>query len=286
MWSLALAHERILLIVFIALLRASTCWTLSILHESFPLWLQRSRSHKMTATLDDQEGLPDFRVLGVCGGIGSGKSSACKLLVAELNCFAHLDSDSIAHTVYEPGSAAIQQIAAEFGSDLVLANGELDRKTLGSIVFNTDDTDSNGLDTNTAMQRLEQIVWPHLQVQIESAIEKAKRQWDKSSEKLPIIIVEAAVLLDAGWQDFLDGVWVVSVSESVALTRLQDSRGLTAAEAGKRITAQKPRRGIGNLAEEVDSKVVTAVIENNGSLDALKQQLSEKLVDPQAWYER
>jgi dephospho-CoA kinase len=70
------------------------------------------------------------------------------------------------------------------------------------------------------------------------------------------------------------------------LTRLQESRGLSAAEAEKRITAQKPRRGIGNLAEEVDSKVVTAVIENNGSLDALKQQLSEKLVDPEAWYER
>jgi dephospho-CoA kinase len=285
MWSPVLAHQRILL-VCLALSRASTCWTLSILHEPFPLRLQRSRSHKMTTTLDDQEGLPDFRVLGVCGGIGSGKSSACKLLVAELNCLAHLDSDSIAHTVYEPGSAAIQQIAAEFGADLVLDSGELDRKKLGSIVFNPDDAGSNGLGANTAMQRLEQIVWPHLQVKIESAIEQAKAQWNKSNDKLPIIIVEAAVLLDAGWQDFLDGVWVVSVSESVALTRLQETRGLTAAEAEKRIDAQKPRRGIGNLAEEVDSKVVTAVIENNGSLDALKQQLSEKLMDPQAWYER
>jgi hypothetical protein len=96
---------------------------------------------------------PQFKVLGVCGGIGSGKSSACKLLVSELGCLAHLDADSIAHTVYRPGSQAVRDIVEEFGRDILLLpprqardhtknddtekenKDEIDRKKLGAIVF-------------------------------------------------------------------------------------------------------------------------------------------------------
>ena len=117
-----------------------------------------------------------FRVLGVCGGIGSGKSQACKLLVSELGCLDHLgafvvsscvsvlvktflgefvlshirsvknewsfainisslDADTIAHSVYSPGSQAVEDIRAEFGDDIVLEGNVIDRKKLGSIVF-------------------------------------------------------------------------------------------------------------------------------------------------------
>ena len=81
-------------------------------------------------------------------------------------------------------------------------------------------------------------------------------------------------------------VWVLSVSHQVALDRLQENRGLSADESEKRIVAQQPRRGIGNLNDEVEAHVVTAVIDNNGSLEDLKQRLAEKLQDPSAWYSR
>jgi dephospho-CoA kinase len=84
----------------------------------------------------------------------------------------------------------------------LLSNGEIDRKKLGSIVFAD----------YKAMQKLERIVWPHVQTKIEAQIEKAKSEWNEEGGKTPIIVVEAAVLLDAGWQDFLDGVWVISAS--------------------------------------------------------------------------
>jgi len=221
------------------------------------------------------KGSDRVRVLGVCGGIGSGKSAACKILVSELNCLAHIDSDSIAHTVYEKGSDAVSDVIAEFGSDLIDSeSGEIDRKKLGSIVF---------ADIR-AMQKLERIVWPHVQVKIAAQIEQAKEGWEQS-DKTPVIVVEAAVLLDAGWQDFLDGVWVVSVPNADAIQRLRDNRGLTVEDAEKRIAAQQPRRGIGNLQEEVDNKVVTAVIDNHGTLEDLKQRLAEKLNDQAAWYQ-
>jgi dephospho-CoA kinase len=215
------------------------------------------------------------KVLGVCGGIGSGKSAACKLLISDLDCLTHIDSDSIAHSVYEPNSDAIKDVVSEFGTEL-LNDGEIDRKKLGSIVFAH----------SAAMQRLERVVWPHVQSKIKAQIQKAKSEWKEEDGRNPIIVVEAAVLLDAGWQDFLDGVWVVSTSPQIALDRIQENRGLSAQEAEKRIVAQQSRRGIGNLEDELAANVVTAVIDNTGSLEDLKQRLHEKLHDPNAWYQR
>lgn len=194
--------------------------------------------------------------------------------MSDLNCAAHIDSDSIAHAVYIPGSDAIKDVVKEFGSDLLLSNGELDRKKLGAIVFAN----------STAMQRLEQIVWPHVQTEIESAIAEARNNWIETVGKTPAIVIEAAMLLDAGWQHFMDGVWVVSASRNVALDRLQMNRGLTRDEAESRIVAQLPRRGIGNLQDEVASRAVTAVIVNDGTVEDLKLQLLKKLNDPNAWY--
>lgn len=78
----------------------------------------------------------NFKVLGICGGIGSGKSTAAKLLVSECSCLVHLDADALAHSVYSPGSQAVHDIAAAFGPDvLVEGTFEIDRKKLGAIVF-------------------------------------------------------------------------------------------------------------------------------------------------------
>jgi dephospho-CoA kinase len=218
----------------------------------------------------------DVKVLGICGGIGSGKSAACKALVSELNCLAHIDSDSIAHTVYEPSSTALDDIVNEFGSDLLSGTGEIDRKKLGSIVFS---------DIN-AMKKLEHIVWPHVKSKIMRQIEIARSEFVSiGSDKIPIIVVEAAVLLDAEWDDFLDGIWVVTASQPVAIRRLQDNRNLSVEESEKRIQAQSTRRGIGNLQKEVDNGIVSAVIPNDGTLEDLKACLLMKLNDPNAWYQ-
>jgi dephospho-CoA kinase len=188
------------------------------------------------------------------------------------------DADSIAHTVYEPGSQAVEDIVKALGSEILRSNGEIDRKKLGSIVFSDRD----------AMQTLERIVWPHVRRKIEDQIQVIRSEWDDDDGddgmSCPIVVVEAAVLLDAGWHDILDGVWVVTAPHRVALRRLVESRGLSREEAENRIAAQTSRRGIGNLNNEVENKVVTAVIDNGGSLDDLKLALSEKLSDPIAWY--
>jgi dephospho-CoA kinase len=175
--------------------------------------------------------------------------------------------------VYRPGSQAVKDVADAFGSDSVMdSNGEIDRRKLGSIVFG-DIKD---------MQKLERIVWPHVKQDILDQIQRVRDEW--LGEGSPIVVVEAAVLLDAGWQDFLNGVLVVTASPSVALDRLMESRGLSKEEAEKRMAAQLSRRGIGNLDDEVRNKVVTAVIDNSGSLDDLQQALSQTLSNASTWY--
>uniref|UniRef100_A0A7S4JP07 Dephospho-CoA kinase n=1 Tax=Odontella aurita TaxID=265563 RepID=A0A7S4JP07_9STRA len=77
----------------------------------------------------------ELRILGVCGGIGSGKSLACQILVSNLGCAAHVDADKLSHDVYAPGSSALKEISEEFGSDVLQENGEINRNKLGSIVF-------------------------------------------------------------------------------------------------------------------------------------------------------
>lgn len=229
-----------------------------------------SKSLRMSSTSKNQRAA--FRVLGITGGIGSGKSACAKMAVEELGCLHHIDADSIAHTVYRPGSQALKEIAEEFGSSLIQDDGQIDRQQLGGIVF----TDP------AAMSKLEQIVWPHVKTEIKSIIEEKRRE-EIPESKSPIVILEAAVLIDANWQDLLDGLWVIRASPEAALRRIMENRGLTRDEAQKRIDAQQSRRGIANLQEEVDKGLVTAVIDNNGSLEELKGKLQRALKDPSCW---
>lgn len=235
----------------------------------------------MAANSDSSE---DIKVLGVCGGIGSGKSQACQLLVSDLGCVSHIEADSIAHGVYKPGSQAVKDVVAKFGSDILVQDKpageeEIDRKKLGAIVFSDP----------KSMSALEAIVWPHVKTEIRTMIDKIKQNRhimdssDPTKKLRPVIVLESAVLLEAGYEDILDAVWVVRAPPDLAIERLVKYRQFAEEDAKKRIEAQKTRRGIGNVEEEVKNGLVTAVIENEGDLDALKAILLEKLNDESAW---
>lgn len=247
------------------------------------------------AALGDSSSRSQFKVLGVCGGIGSGKSTACKLLVDSCNCLAHIDADKVAHSVYAPGSKAVRDVVNEFGTDILLRGDddddddehnaiaatpmEIDRKKLGAIVFAE----------RSAMAKLESIVWPHVKDKLVETIRGLKETFDNNNEsereRRPVVILEAAVLLDAGWDDVVDGVWVVTTPRETALERLVQTRNLTTEEASKRIDAQESRKGIGAIGDEVEQGIVQRVVANDGSLDELTEILEKSLDDPGCWKE-
>lgn len=142
-------------------------------------------------------------------------------------------------------------------------------------------------------QKLERLVWPHVKSLLMTQIDQVKTEWEhqqqqqkSSSDKpssLPVVVLEAAVLLDADWDDMLDGVWVVKAPREVALQRLMEARGLSEEESSRRIDAQQSRRGIGNLQEEIKNGIVTNVIDNSKTLDELKEVLQAALQDPKSW---
>ena len=229
-----------------------------------------------------------MKILGICGGIGSGKSTECQLMVDKLGCVATIDADKLAHCVYEPGSKPLQEIVAEFGKNILITDdssdnhqhattAEIDRQKLGAIVF----SDSK------AMSKLERIVWPHVRTRIEDRINEITTEYQSSASSTTreneIIIVEAALLLDTDWHDMLDGLWVVQASQSEAVKRLMETRGLTEEDALVRIRAQRKRRSRSLCSDEREKGVVTATVTNNGTLDELQKALKKTLCDASAF---
>ena len=188
-------------------------------------------------------------VLGVTGNIGSGKSAVCRIL-AKLGATI-IDADELAHETYKPHSQAWQELINTFGKDIVRANEEIDRQKLGQIVFPHPD----------ALAQLNQIVHPRAYRMAQERIEDYRRQGAKA------IVVEATLLIEAGWTDLVDKVWLVVTPEDVAIQRLSQHKGIAKAQILTRLKAQMP-------AEE-KMKYADEVIYNQGSLGQLEANVTE-----------
>lgn len=188
-------------------------------------------------------------VIGLVGGIGSGKSVASAML-AELGAEV-VNADLVGHEVYEPGKPGFDAIVAEFGTDVVGADGRVDRKKLGPIVF------ADG----AKLERLNSIVHPLIRAEIERRIARAR---EKGAVRA--LVVEAAILLEAGWRSLVDQVWVISARRQDVVERLAAQRGMAASETDARMAKQ--------MTDAERRAVADVVIENVGSLDDLRTRLT------------
>ncbi len=185
--------------------------------------------------------------IGLTGGIASGKSTVSGILTT-LSARI-IDADKLGHRTYEPGARTYQQVRAAFGPDVVAADGSIDRKILGSKVFGRPDQ----------MKRLTDAVWPGIR-------ELARQDLDAlARDGVAVAVLEAAVLIEAGWQDLVDEVWVVTVPPDVARQRLMARNGFTAAEADARIQSQ-----ISNAERLAHADVV---LDTNGSLAEVEHRV-------------
>lgn len=186
--------------------------------------------------------------IGLTGGIGSGKSTAAKIL-AEFGA-PIIDADKVAHTTYAPGGAAYDAVIAAFGAEIVAVDKTIDRKKLGAIVFGNPER----------LNKLTSIVWPATFKSIRAQLDGLRA----SGEKMPVV-VEAAILIEASWQPLCDEIWLVRASRQAVIDRIERQRGLKPAETEARIRAQ--------LSDDERAKHASLVIDNDGSLDALREVL-------------
>ncbi len=160
-------------------------------------------------------------VIGLTGGIASGKSTAAEQL---RQSGAHvIDADRVGHRVYEPGSPGFQKVVNEFGHDLVNTDGTINRQLLGGKVFGDP----------AQMKRLTDIAWPEIRRMASEEIEAERARGTTN-----VVVLEAAVLIEAEWTDLVDEVWVVYVRPEVARERLMARNNLSADQAQARIDSQ------------------------------------------------
>ncbi len=164
-------------------------------------------------------------VIGLTGGIASGKSTASSYL-SELGA-AVIDADRLGHRVYEPGTRGFDRVVRAFGDDIVAEDGTIDRRILGGKVFGKPEE----------LRRLTDIVWPLIRELAEQEIGEIG-----ASNPQRVIVLEAAVLLEAQWDDLVDEVWVVVVDQSVAIERLVERDGMSRDAALARIRSQLSNR--------------------------------------------
>jgi dephospho-CoA kinase len=187
--------------------------------------------------------------LGITGGIASGKSAVAGML-REMG-FHVLDADALGHTLMEPGTRAYKEIVREFGAGVTGVDGRIDRGKLGAVVF----ADQGKLG------RLNAILHPR----VEEEIVRQFGEWEKSGVR-DAVFVEAALLVEAGYQKNLDGLVVAWCKPEQQVERLL-ARGLSEEEARRRIAAQMP-------AEE-KLKYATEKIDCSGWLEETRRQVGE-----------
>ncbi len=190
-----------------------------------------------------------MKVIGLTGGIGSGKSTVARYL-AELGAVV-LDADKVGHAVFQPDTDAWRDVVAVFGRQILTPGGEIDRKKLGEIVFNNPEE----------MSRLNRIMHPRMYDMVVEQIAEYRRQG------VDVLVIEAAILIEAGWTTLVDEVWVAIASEATVIKRLKEQRGLAEAQTLARIRSQ--------LSSEERVKHADVVINNDGDLDAMKAKVKE-----------
>jgi dephospho-CoA kinase len=189
------------------------------------------------------------RVIGLTGGIGSGKSTVSKFL-AELGAVI-IDADKIGHESYLPDTETWQKLVKTFGKEILANDNTIDRKKLGTIVF----------DNPEKLKQFNFIVHPPMFEIARKKIEESRKKQSK------IIILDAPILFEANWTPLVDEVWVVVANEATVLRRAVARTGLPEEQIRARINAQ--------MSNEERIKQANAIIRNDGTTEDMRKQVKK-----------
>jgi phosphopantetheine adenylyltransferase/dephospho-CoA kinase len=189
-------------------------------------------------------------IICLTGGLASGKSTAVKYLGEQ---GAHvIDADILGHRAYDPGTPAFEQVIATFGEEVRSEDGQINRRALGGKVFGKP----------AELDRLTSIVWPEIRRLAEAEITAYL-----SSNPAGTVVLEAAVLFEAGWDDMGDAVWVVVVDRETAIERSMSRDNIDREAVENRLNSQ--------LSNDERIAKANVVITNDGALEDMTHQLED-----------
>ncbi len=187
-------------------------------------------------------------VIGLTGGIGTGKSEVAQMLRA-LGARI-VDADLVGHEAYKPNTESYREVVKAFGEDVLQPNGEIDRRKLSAIVFSDSDQ----------LTRLNGIMHPRMARMVAEELDQLR------SQSVSVAVVEAALLFEAGWDVLVDEVWVTDSPVETVIDRLQARNGFSAEEVLKRIDSQMDRSE--RLAQ------AQVVVDNSTDVDELEHTIT------------
>ena len=193
-----------------------------------------------------------MKIIGLTGGIGSGKSTVTDYLIAR--GFPVLDADKIAREIVLPGSEMLIQLISVFGKSILMQDGSLDRKKLGNIVF-SDPEKKKTLDSLMHTRILELIHYRILEYR-EETIHK-------------LIFIDAPLLFETGLDKSVCETWVIDVDEETRIKRIMERDGLKREDIAMRISNQMTR--------DEKNKRADVILDNTGNQEALYQQIEQLL---------
>lgn len=190
-----------------------------------------------------------MKIIGLTGGIGSGKSTVARSL--QERGFPIVDADLIAREIVEPGQPALAELTKEFGEDILNADGSLDRGLLASRAFENKET----------TQRLNNITHPRINQRTQELFDEARENGAEA------VIYDMPLLIDKGLHKDMDATIVVHAAEHVRLERLTTKRGLDVDDVRRRINAQ--------IDDETRKQHADILLDNNGTEEDLTQQIAQ-----------
>jgi dephospho-CoA kinase len=188
------------------------------------------------------------RVIGLTGGIASGKSTVGRMLSEQ--DFPVIDTDRLAKEVVEPGKPALEELVMAFGREILGDNGTLDRRRMLDVIL----TDAD------ARQLVEKIIHPHVFKRMDKILQHLAASGNN------VVIVEVPLLFEAGWQDLFDYVVTVLAPEPLCIKRLTKRKEISHEMASKWMATHIP--------QEVKAKRSDYIIHNNAGLDELRTQVN------------
>ncbi|MFS9070940.1 dephospho-CoA kinase [Streptococcus gordonii] len=190
------------------------------------------------------------RIIGITGGIASGKSTVTEFLRQQ--GYQVIDADQVVHELQEPGGRLYQALLSAFGPAILQEDGRLNRPKLGAMIFGNP-----------------QLLAQSSQLQNEIIREELARRRDLLAETEDFFFMDLPLLFELEYDNWFDQIWLVDVTEETQLSRLMARNVLSQEEAEKRIAAQ--------LSLQEKRKRADVLIENNGPLELTQEQLRDTL---------
>lgn len=194
-----------------------------------------------------------MRFIGITGGIGAGKSEILQYIRQHYKCEIYL-ADEVAHLVKLKGTACYEQLVELLGEDVLGEDGEIDKAIMANKIF----ADSR------ILSKVNSIVHPAVQQYILDRLEEARDRDD-----VELFFVEAALLIEAGYSEFVDEMWYIYANEDIRRQRLREARGYSQEKISNILEKQ--------LSEEEYRKNCDFVIDNSGTLIDSFKQIDKKL---------